>query len=56
MKLIDPYQVAHISDKMVNLVWNSEVDWETKKNKDAKKKLEDKFLNCNEDIIVQVLK
>ena len=39
VKLIDPYHVAHINDKMVNLIWNSEVDWETKKIKDAKKNL-----------------
>ena len=31
VKLIDPYHVAHINDKMVSLIWNSEEDWETKK-------------------------
>ena len=51
VKLIDPYHVAHINGKMVNLVWNSEVDWETEKNKDGKKKLNDKFLDCNKCII-----
>ena len=56
VKLIDPYHVAHINYKMVNLVWNPEVDWGTKKNKDAKKKLKEKFLDCNKGIIVQDLK
>ena len=30
VKLIDPYHVDHIDAKMINLIWNSEVDWETR--------------------------